>query len=140
MFHTVRARPAAAAQSHADSKCPSSQRNASGTQKDTVNPLTLRRGLISTVYASADVVHVGRTSVLAVSRGHLQARVGTVRPRHSVSLHVSTLRGLVVFLRLDTGNHKTQCAPSSWPAAALAGSIIHCEERFVLLADPFAIH
>lgn len=67
--------------------------------------MTLCRGLISSVYSSADGVHVGRASVLAVRRGHLEARVGTVPPWQLVSLEASSLRGCFC---TGTGNHKAQ--------------------------------
>lgn len=82
--------------------------------------MTLCRGLISSVYSSADGVHVGRTSGLAVSWGHLQPRVEAVQSHYKHPL----LEGWSCFC---TGALVTT-KPSSLPEAAEAGSIIHCEE------------
>lgn len=101
--------------------------------------MTLCRGLISSVYSPADGVHVGRTSVVAVSRGHLQARVGTVRPWHSVSLQASTLGAWLCF-----------CIGTLVITKPIVHWVVGCSSRgrinnslwgkVCLLLDPLAVH
>lgn len=101
--------------------------------------VTLCRGLISSVYASADGIHVGRTSVVAASRGHLQARAGTVRPRCSVSLQASTLEGRLCFC---AGTLVTTKPDAHWAEACSSRGRINNSlwGKVCLLFDPLVIH